>query len=79
MNPRQELAGKRGIIVGAANQMSIAWAIAQACADNGAEIGLTFQNAAIEKRISVLAEATSARFVVKCNVSDPDSLEQNPT
>jgi enoyl-[acyl-carrier protein] reductase I len=76
MTKRQELVGKRGIVLGAANHMSIAWAIAQACAENGAAIGLTFQNPAIGKRISELAKATDARFVVKCNVSDKSDLLQ---
>ncbi len=50
------MAGKRGLIMGVANDRSIAWGIARACADQGAELAFTFQGEALEKRVRPLAE-----------------------
>ena len=49
------MAGKRGIVLGVANNRSIAWGITKACCDNGAEIALTYQGDAIKKRVEPLA------------------------
>ena len=50
------LAGKRGLIMGVANKRSIAWGIAKACADAGAELALTWQGDALKKRVEPLCE-----------------------
>lgn len=55
--------GKRGLILGVANDRSIAWGIAQACAAQGADIGFTFQGEALEKRVRPLAESIGATFI----------------
>ena len=50
------LSGKRGLIMGVANNRSIAWGIAKACANNGAELAFTYQGDAIKKRVIPLSE-----------------------
>ena len=55
--------GKKGLILGVANDRSIAWGIAQACAAQGADIGFTFQGEALEKRVRPLAESLGSTFV----------------
>ena len=58
------MAGKRGLIMGVANQKSIAWGIAQACADQGAEMAFTFQGEALEKRVRPLAASVGADIIL---------------
>ena len=67
--------GKRGLIMGLANDKSIAWGIAQACADAGAEIALTYMGDAFRKRAEPLAEQLGSTLVIDCDVSDPASLD----
>lgn len=55
--------GKKGLILGVANDRSIAWGIAQACAAQGADIGFTFQGEALEKRVRPLAESLGSKFI----------------
>jgi len=55
--------GKRGLIMGVANDRSIAWGIAKACAAQGAELGFTFQGEPLEKRVRPLAESVGATFI----------------
>jgi enoyl-[acyl-carrier protein] reductase I len=55
--------GKRGLIMGVANDRSIAWGIAKACAAQGAELGFTFQGEPLEKRVRPLAESVGAAFI----------------
>ncbi|MEX2519720.1 MAG: enoyl-ACP reductase FabI [Paracoccaceae bacterium] len=69
------MAGKRGLIMGVANKMSIAWAISEACAAQGAELAFTFQGEALEKRVRPLAATVGAEIVLPCDVSDPDSID----
>ena len=69
------MAGKKGLIMGVANDRSIAWGIAQACARHGAELAFTFQGEALEKRVRPLAERVGSDFLVPCDVTDPDSLD----
>ena len=68
--------GKRGLVMGVANQRSIAWGIAQACADAGAELAFTYQGEALERRVMPLAESvgTKADLVMPCDVTDDTSL-----
>lgn len=70
------LEGKKGLVFGVANQRSIAWGIAQACADHGAELGFTFLNEALEKRVVPLAESLGSNFVVKCDVQKDEEIEE---
>jgi len=64
------LKGKRGLIMGVANDRSIAWGIAEQCAAAGAELAFTFQGEALEKRVRPLAEKIDAKIVVQCDVTD---------
>ncbi|MEQ8371338.1 MAG: SDR family oxidoreductase, partial [Alphaproteobacteria bacterium] len=67
--------GKRGLVMGIANDRSIAWGIAQAVAQAGGELALTYQGDALEKRIRPLAEKACAKLVLPCVVNDPASLD----
>ena len=67
--------GKRGLIMGVANQRSIAWGIAQACADAGAELAFTYQGEALERRVKPLADSIGASLVLPCDVTDEASMD----
>jgi enoyl-[acyl-carrier protein] reductase I len=69
------MAGKRGLIMGVANNRSIAYGIAKACADQGAEIALTYQGDAFKKRVEPLAQELGAHIVGHCDVTDPATLD----
>ncbi len=69
------MAGKRGLIMGVANKRSIAWGIAKACADAGAELALTYQGEALQKRVEPLAEDLGAIVVGHCDVTDDSSID----
>ncbi len=69
------MSGKRGLIMGVANDHSIAWGIAKTVADHGAELAFTYQGDAIGKRVQPLAEQVGADIVVPCDVSDDASLD----
>ena len=69
------MAGKRGLIMGVANDKSIAWGIARACAEAGAELAFSYQGEALKKRIDPLARKLGATEVVECNVADTASLD----
>lgn len=66
--------GKRGLIMGVANKNSIAWGIARACADAGAELAFTYQGEALEKRVTPLAESVNSKIIEPCDVTDEGSL-----
>jgi enoyl-[acyl-carrier protein] reductase I len=68
------MAGKRGLIMGVANDRSLAWGIAKALAAHGAELAFTFQGEALEKRVRPLAESLGSSFVVECDVTNEPSL-----
>ena len=68
------MAGKRGLIMGVANQRSIAWGIAKACADAGAELAFTYQGEALERRVRPLAESVNAE-IMPCDVSNAASMD----
>lgn len=70
------LSGKKGLILGVANQKSIAWGIAQACAEEGAELGFTFLNESMDKRVRPLAESVDAKLIVECDVQNDDHLKK---
>ena len=67
--------GKRGLIMGVANEKSLAWGIAKACADQGAELGFTFQGEALARRVRPLAESVGSSMVLPCDVADPASID----
>ena len=67
--------GKRGVIMGVANNRSIAWGIAKACADAGAEIALTWQGDALKKRVEPLAAEINAFMAGDCDVTDMASID----
>ncbi|WND01943.1 SDR family oxidoreductase [Temperatibacter marinus] len=69
------MAGKKGLIMGVANDRSMAWAIAKICADQGADIAFSYQGEALEKRVRPLAESIGSDMVLPCDVSDPDSMD----
>ncbi len=69
------MAGKRGLIMGVANNRSIAWGIAKACADHGAELAFTYQGEALQKRVTPLAESVGAKHVLPCDVTDAASMD----
>lgn len=69
------LAGKRGIIMGVANNRSIAWGIARQAAEQGAELAFTFQGEALEKRVRPLAESVGANLILPCDVTDGESID----
>jgi enoyl-[acyl-carrier protein] reductase I len=70
------MAGKRGLVMGVANDRSIAWGIARACAAQGAEVAFTYQGDALEKRVRPLAESVGGRLVLPCDVTDEASVDQ---
>lgn len=69
------LAGKRGLIMGLANDKSIAWGIAKACADAGAELAFSYQGEALKKRVDPLAAQLGSNIVLPCDVGDEASLD----
>ncbi|WP_116131520.1 enoyl-ACP reductase FabI [Tropicimonas sp. IMCC34043] len=69
------MAGKRGLIMGLANDKSIAWGIAKACAGAGAELALTYQGEAFKKRVLPLAEQLGVTQMADCDVTDEASLD----
>ena len=66
---------KRGLIMGVANDHSIAWGIARALADQGAALAFTFQGEALGKRVKPLAESVGSSIVLPCDVEDLASVE----
>ncbi len=69
------MAGKRGLVMGVANDRSIAWGIAKACAAQGAELAFTFQGEALEKRVRPLAASLNSSLILPADVADPASLD----
>ncbi|MEM1277113.1 MAG: enoyl-ACP reductase FabI [Pseudomonadota bacterium] len=69
------MAGKRGLIMGVANDKSIAWGIAKACHDQGAEMAFTYQGDALKKRVIPLAESIGSDLVMPCDVTDEPSVD----
>jgi len=67
--------GKRGLIMGVANNRSIAWGIAKACRAHGADVALTYQGDALRKRVEPLAEEVDALVLGHCDVSEPATID----
>ena len=70
------MAGKRGLIMGVANNRSIAWGIARACHDAGAELAFTYQGEALQKRVTPLAEELGGFVAGDCDVTDTGSIDR---
>lgn len=73
--PNRLMAGKRGLVMGVANNRSIAWGITRACAEAGAEIALTYQGEALKKRVGPLAAQIGSDVVLPCDVTDSASVD----
>ncbi len=69
------MAGKRGLIMGVANNRSIAWGIAKACAEQGAELAFTYQGEALKKRVLPLAKELGVSVMAECDVTDDASID----
>ncbi len=67
--------GKRGLVMGVANDRSLAWGIAAACAAQGAELAFTFQGEALERRVRPLAASVGSDLVMPCDVGDEASID----
>ncbi|MEM9028292.1 MAG: enoyl-ACP reductase FabI [Pseudomonadota bacterium] len=70
------MAGKRGLILGIANNRSIAWGIAKSAAAQGAELALTYQGEALKKRVEPLAAELGSDIVLPCDVTDAGSVDE---
>ena len=73
--PGTLMAGKKGLIMGVANERSIAWGIASAAHEQGAELAFTFQGEALQKRVVPLAERVGSELVLPCDVTDTASMD----
>lgn len=71
----QLMAGKRGLIMGLANDKSIAWGIAKALADAGADLAFSYQGDALKKRVDPLAAQLGSEIVLPCDVGDESSID----
>ena len=69
------MAGKRGLIMGLANDKSLAWGIAQKLHEHGAELAFSYQGEALEKRVRPLAASLGSDFLIDCDVSDMAALD----
>jgi hypothetical protein len=67
--------GKRGLIMGLANDKSLAWGIAKKLREHGAELAFSYQGEALEKRVRPLAASLGSDFLIECDVSDMESLD----
>lgn len=70
------MAGKRGLIMGVANERSIAWGIAKTAAEHGAELAFTYQGDALLKRLEPLAQSVSSDTIMQCDVTEDRSIEE---
>src|SRR3954467_4506277 len=71
----QLMKGKRGLVMGVANDHSIAWGIAKTLFDHGAELAFTFQGEALGRRVKPLAESVGSKIVLPCDVEDIGSVD----
>ena len=69
------LKGKRGLIMGVANDKSIAWGIAKVCADQGAELAFSYQGEQLLKRVKPLAKEANSNHIIECDVGSSASLD----
>jgi enoyl-[acyl-carrier protein] reductase I len=71
----QLMAGRRGLVMGVANNRSIAWGIARRCAEAGAELAFTYQGEVLKKRVEPLAAEVKSKIVLPCDVTDAPSVD----
>ena len=74
--PGSLMTGKRGLIMGVANDRSIAWGIARTLSQHGAELAFTYQGEALGKRVKPLAESVGSKMVLECDVTDDASMDR---
>jgi len=67
--------GKRGVIMGVANDRSLGWGVAEACAAQGADLAFTFQGDSLERRVRPLAASVGSDLVIPCDVTDEASID----
>jgi enoyl-[acyl-carrier protein] reductase I len=67
--------GKRGLVMGVANDRSIAWGISKALSEHGADLAFTYQGEALEKRVRPLADSLGSQLVLPCDVTDTASVD----
>jgi enoyl-[acyl-carrier protein] reductase I len=70
------MAGKKGLIMGLANEKSLAWGIAKALGEHGAQLAFSYQGDALKKRVAPLAEQLGSNFLIDCDVSDMEALDR---
>src|SRR5262245_57975586 len=75
VQPKPLMAGKRGLIMGVANDRSIAWGIAEAVAAQGAELAFTYQGDAFGRRAIPLAKTLGADLILNCDVTDIKTVD----
>ena len=68
--------GKKGLIMGVANERSIAWGIAKKLSENGAQLAFTYLGDALKKRVTPLAESINSKFLLDCNVENKDDIKK---
>ena len=68
--------GKRGLVMGVANDKSIAWGMAKTLHEHGAELAFTYQGEAFGKRVKPLAESVGSDILVDCDVTNEDNLDE---
>jgi enoyl-[acyl-carrier protein] reductase I len=68
------MGNKRGLVMGVANDRSIAWGIAKKLASEGAEVAFTYQGEALKKRVQPLAESIGSSILIPCDVTDSQSM-----
>lgn len=69
------VAGKKGLVLGVANERSLGWHCAKALADEGAELAFTYQGEVLERRVKPLAESVGSKFVEPCDLSSDEAIE----
>ena len=68
--------GKKGLIMGVANERSIAWGIAKRLSENGAELAFTYLGDALKKRVTPLADSVNSKFLLDCNVENKNDIKK---
>ena len=68
------MSGKKGLVMGVANDRSISWAIAKKASDYGAELAFTYQGDALGKRVIPLGESVGSKIILPCDVSETNSV-----
>ncbi|MEK6577910.1 MAG: SDR family oxidoreductase, partial [Bdellovibrionota bacterium] len=75
MSNSKPFSGKKALIVGVANERSLAWAIAKCLHEGGAEVGFNYLGEALEKRVRPLAESVQSKLIEPCNVADDAQID----